>query len=235
MRLLGLLCLLFITLSGCTTQSTKGLSLKNLAKSDIDMVADLHRAELARLTRELTVKLYKRNPKELAKTKSASISTRLFQLSKPTSVVDGKAQPRLFKETQNLDGIKATQLAMAPDFTGDRVFALMVGLTGMLNRAYNDRQEFFFTDELKQQKLYNSARNLEMLSWQIRHKTDNSGHLLLLSNGITASGIENFSFERIFGKMVALQDMMAEIIAGGSNRAINRVIHGAASMTLIPI
>lgn len=216
-------------------QNSKGINLKNLAKSDIDMVADLHRSELARLTRELTVKLYKRNPAELAKTPGASITSRLFQLSKPVQIVEGKAKPRLFPEALNKDGIDAVRIALEPSFTGDRVFTLMVGLTGMLNKAYNHRQEFFLTDELKHQKLYNSARNLEMINWKMRHTTDEQGNLLLLTNGRTAAGIENYSFERMFGKMIALQDMMAEIMADSSDRVINRMIHGAASVTFLPI
>ena len=46
---------------------------------------------------------------------------------------------------------------------------------------------------------------------------------------------DNLSFERLFGKMIALQDMMAEITANSGNRTINRVVQGAATMIFLPI
>ncbi len=57
MRFLILSLLLCLTLSGCA-----GYELKNLAKSDVDLVTDEFIAESRRLVRELTIKLYKRNP-----------------------------------------------------------------------------------------------------------------------------------------------------------------------------
>lgn len=236
MRTLCLLLTSVLLLAGCSGPNNKGFNIKNLAKSDVDMVADLHRAELSRLVRELTVKLYKRNPSELAKAlPKTTVNSRLKQINQPVTIIEGKAQPRLFAEVENKDTTEAVQLAFSKDYQGDRVFALMVGITGMLNRAYNHRQEFFITDDLKHQKLYNSARNLEAINWQIRHKRNNDDVLMLLSNGRTDDGVENFSYERLFGKMIALQDMMADIVSDGSNRTINRFVQGAASMTLLPI
>ena len=64
----------FFVLSGCA-----GYELKNIAKSDIDMVADEFIDESRRLVQELTVKLYKRNPRELHKQPN-TIDFRLAQL-----------------------------------------------------------------------------------------------------------------------------------------------------------
>jgi hypothetical protein len=36
-------------------------------------------------------------------------------------------------------------------------------------------------------------------------------------------------------KLIAHQDMMAKIVSDSSNRAINTVVHGIASTTLLPI
>ncbi|EXJ12109.1 hypothetical protein [Nitrincola nitratireducens] len=63
---LTLMCI--ITLTGCSTPAgDRPFYIKNLAKSDIDLVADAHIDEINRLSRELTIKLYQRNPRELAK------------------------------------------------------------------------------------------------------------------------------------------------------------------------
>ena len=53
-----------------------GYELKNLAKSDVDLVTDEFIDESRRLVRELTVKLYKRNPAELSKTPGMTIEKR---------------------------------------------------------------------------------------------------------------------------------------------------------------
>ena len=66
MRLL-LLSMVFIFTTGCMDKNAKPFDVKNLAKSDIDMVADINLKTLRKLSRDLTIKLYKRNPKELQK------------------------------------------------------------------------------------------------------------------------------------------------------------------------
>ena len=42
----------------------------------------------------------------------------------------------IFRELDGLQGIDAMNLTFDPDFRGDRVFALVVGLGGMLRQAY---------------------------------------------------------------------------------------------------
>lgn len=63
---IGLL-LLLLLLQGCSGDSSRPFEFKSLAKSDIDMVADAHVKAVKELVRELTIKLYKRNPRELQK------------------------------------------------------------------------------------------------------------------------------------------------------------------------
>lgn len=220
---------LLVLFSGCTDKNAKPFQIKNLAKSDIDMVADINLKTWRKLTRELTVKLYKRNPKELKKKPGMTISRRLDQLHPPQRLAGG------FPELNNLDGVEALPLAFSEQFEGDRVFALMAGITGMLDRAYNGKKEIFILDELDQQKLYNSARNLESFAWHLNNRKRPNGELYLLSNGISTTGITNYSFERILGKLIGMQDLMANVIADKNNRTINRVVHGAASMTFLPI
>ena len=69
------LIILFFCLSGCADYE-----LKNLAKSDVDLVADEFIDETRQLVRELTVKLYKRNPDQLKKSPGMTIELRLQQL-----------------------------------------------------------------------------------------------------------------------------------------------------------
>ncbi len=219
---LAILCLTAL-LSGC---GAKSFNVKNLAKSDVDMVADAYVEELYLHTRELMTKLYRRNPRELKKS-GASIEQRLRQLGRnPTGFG--------FQELGNRTGNQALKLAFEEEFQGDRVFALIVGIRSMLHASYNSKFEFFLLDELNQQKLYNSARNLEIIAWRLNNFRDRDGTLFLLSNGYQ-NGIPNLSYERLFGKMISLQDMMAKIVAGKTDRTINTVLHGVASTTLLPI
>ncbi len=220
---LSLVFTLPLLLSGCG----KTFNIKNLAKSDVDMVADTYVTTLYQYNRELMIKLYKRNPRELSKSPGMSVETRLRQLgaTPPTYVFD------------ELDGeitLDAINLAFDDDFRGDRVFALMVGIRSMLHAAFENKFEFYLLDDLDHQKIYNSARNLEIIAWRLRSFRDESGHPYLLTNGIH-NNIANLSFERLFGKMIGLQDMMAKIVAGKTDRQINSVFQGVASTTLLPI
>lgn len=105
----------------------------------------------------------------------------------------------------------------------------------MLHASYEYRDEFFLLNDLNQQKLYNSARNLEAVAWRLANRHQADGTPFLLSNGVSTDGVPNYSFERIFGKLIAYQDMMARIVSDKTNRAIKTVVVGFASSTLLPI
>ena len=222
-RILGLL-LTGLLLGGCAASGNeRPFQFKNLGKSEIDMVADLHVETVTHLARELAIKLYKRNPRELAKVPGMTIERRLELLLN---------SPRLIThpELNNLYAEKAVPLAFDPAFQGDRVFALMVGITGMLHASYSYRDEFYMLNEMDQQKLYNCARNLEAVAWRLNTYRQENGEPFLYANSPT-----NLSYERIISKLIAHQDMMAKIVSDSSNRAINTVVHGIASTTLLPI
>jgi len=214
--------------TGCATNSTNNFKLSNLAKSDIDSVTDMHIQELHKLCRQLTIKLYKRNPRELAKAPGTTVNKRLAQLFSDERI-------KGFSELNGAKSTAAISLSFNEGYQGDRVFALMAGISSMLYAAYNHQDEFYILDEIDQQKLYNSARNLETVSWQLNNRKDSYGERYILSNGIATNGIRNLSYERIFGKMISLQDMMALLIADTTNRNITRVVQSAASMTFLPI
>jgi hypothetical protein len=183
------------------------------------MMADTSLNELNRLMEDLLVKLYKRNPRELDKGSGMSVGQRQNQIF--------DTQGRLvFQELNKQQGTAALDLAFNPIYQGDRVFALMTGLMGMVRSAYNWQSEQFMLDSLDEQKLFDSARNIEVLAWRMSNEKDASGALLLLSNSQPGEE-ENLSYERIFGKMIAIQDMMAFTVVGKWERGASSVMQKA--------
>lgn len=212
--------------TGCAQQSS--FQMKDLAKSDVDLVADLHRSATLELLQELNTKLYRRNPVQLGKVPAESIESRWQGILNLPPGVEG------IEELGGVRSIEAMRLAFSDDFGGDRVFALMVGLSGMLDEAYGFKREFFILDSIDGQKLYNSARNIEVMVWLLRTKKDDEGRPLIFSDSMSEGAI-NLSFERLFGKLIAHQDMMSRIMAGKTQRAVNTVAHGLVSMTFVPL
>lgn len=219
-------------LMGCFSQSStdRPFRIQNLAKTDTDLVADAHIEITTELLKELTIKLYHRNPRELSKAAvtGTTIQNRLEQIFDTPRQL---SHPELF----NRYGVDAIPLAFDETFEGDRVFALMVGLAGMIHASYEYQEEFFILDDLDQQRLYESARNIEIIVWRLSNRKDRAGDLFLLSNGVSTTGIQNLSFERLFGKLIAHQDMMARIVSDKNNRSINKMVISVASATLFPI
>ena len=213
-------------MSGCGSSAFK---VQNLAKGDIDFVADGHYRETQRLLKELTIKLYRRNPSELLKKPHTSIELR-------TQKLFGHDGPLIFAELDFQQGTDALDLALDNDFQGDRVLALMAGLNGMIRHAYEYRSESFMFDKLDQQKLYQSARNIEVLIWRLKRARERGNNVgpLLLTNSLTGEP-SNLSFERLFGKLIALQDMMAVIVSQQNDRLINKVTQNVASMVFFPL
>jgi hypothetical protein len=199
----------------------------DLAKADIDIAAEVHSQECLASARLLMEKLYRRNPREWRRGNYASMDAALAR------AFDARYEFR-FAELDNARGAEAVILALKPDYAGDRVFAFGVGLASMVFLAYNGKTEFYLTDSLDAQKLYNSARNIEIAAWKLANARDARGEPLLLSNEI-AGDARNLSFEREFGKMIAYQDVMAEIAAQRTNRIIRRTVQTLATAVFLPI
>lgn len=133
-------------------------------------------------------------------------------------------------------GVAAMQQAFREDFQGDRVLALMGGLGGMVHVAFNEKTEFFMTDDLVPQKLYNSARNVEIAVWRLSNARDRRGVLFLLSNEPASQGQPaNLSFEREFGKIIGQLDMLAIVVADKANRSIVKVLQSVATALFLPV
>jgi hypothetical protein len=212
-------------LAGCsgTQQDVKRRSFDicSLVKNDIDLVTETHQRVVFAALKDLAVKLYKRNPREWKKEGHKSLEDAVTALtSDPFPSVDGKIS------------IDCIRLAFDEDFHGDRVKAFVAGLETMVLNSYDGHRSFYIYNMLDAQKLYNSARNIELASWLIRTKYDSNNKLFLLSSG---EGDEvNLSFERLFGKAINAQDMMAQIMADRTNRTIKNVIQTLAT-AFIPI
>jgi len=207
-----------LLLTGCRNPVDSSM-FDSLAKTDVDMIADSSLRELNRLMGELLVKLYKRNPSQLDHAPGMSVGQRQVQIFDTSGRLS-------FAELGYRQGTDALNLAFDPLFKGDRVFALMAGMVGMVRSSYDWQEEQFMLDSLDEQLLFNSARNIEVIAWRLSNSRDAGGKLLLLSNSQPGEE-ENLSYERIFGKMIAIQDMMAFTVVGKWERGFNSVLQKA--------
>lgn len=210
--------------SGCTASSD--FKIKNLAKTNIDIISELHMDQAIDLLKTLTQKLYKKNPRELQKVPGQTIESRLEQIFK--CPVENTLAELDYKE-----GTDALLLGFDHGFKGDRVFAIMVGLYTMIHKSYNSKCELFMLDYLNEQNLYNSARNIEILVWRLKMRKNNDGSLIILTNSFDGE-IKNLSYERLFGKLISLQDTMALIVSNRTGRIINKAVQ-MAGMAFLPI
>jgi hypothetical protein len=224
-----LLCSLLL-LGGCATGSGQGRSdgLERLAKSDIDEVIELHQQVVMQDLKKLMIKLYKRNPglrydRELRDIKASVDLT----FSRPYNFNYAE-----FKHIQRPTDI--VHLALEENYQGDRVLAFIVGLRRMLMASYDNHSEFFYLTSIDQQKLYNSARNIEIAAWMLATSRDRQGQLLILSDSL-ADEKRNLSYQRLIGGMIATQDNLAKLIAQKTGRIIKTVVVRAATVMFLPI
>ena len=204
-----------------------GFHPSQLAKSDVDRVAEAHQRDIFANLKILTEKLYRRNPRELKKSRLASVAAGVAR------IFEGNHGWK-FPELEGKRGADAIHLAFRDDYTGDRVLALAAGLGSMLQAAFNDKTEFFVLDDLDPQRLYNAARNVEIAVWKLSTAHTPRGEFYLLSNE-TAGPVQNLSFEREFGKIIGSLDVLSRIIADKENRTIVKVIQSLATAVFLPI
>ncbi len=221
-------------LAGCTlpTQSDSKISnrpfhIQDLAKSDVDLVLEMQLNYSFEYLKEFMIKLYKRNPKELRKGGWQDINSVVKRVFGP----GGASSAPMLRGKRSVD---AMRLAFDDNYYGDRVLALVEGLRGMLLDSYSGKREFFLLDELNPQKLYNAARNIEIAAWKLNHDRNAQGQLFLVANEM-AGPVQNLSFERLLGKMIAVQDSAARFVSQATNRRIKNVIQSIASAVFIPI
>ena len=224
-----LLCLL---LGGCAVKpgadgrAETRFDPRYLAKTDIDRVVDTSREQIMESLLLVADKLYRRNPREW---KKAGLSDREAALAR----LRGYRSQAPAELAGRREGAAAIQ-AFSPEYSGDRVEALMYGLLTMVDAAYEHKDEFFILDSLNEQKLYNCARNMEIAVWKLAAARDGAGESLLLSNEI-GNLQRNLSFEREFGRVIGLLDFMSKVVADKNGRAVSRVTHSLATSFFLPV
>jgi hypothetical protein len=203
-------------------------TLNQFAKADFDRMADVELEENTQSLRALMLKLYKRNPNQLAKS-TADNAEKMVDW-----VFDGELQHHWqFKEIDNKQGTDAIFLAFDAQYEDDRVLPFVVGLQTMLAKAHDNKKEFYLTDSLDPQRLYNVARNIEIAAWKLSNARDANGNLYLITNEINGKQ-DNLSFEREFGKMIGRTDLYAIALAEKSQRIISRVVQSLATAAFLP-
>lgn len=231
----ALIVLLAVLMSGCQLSTPRDAPVqgrefdwRDVGKSDIDMVAEVSLRQSDDYLRELAVKLYRRNPAQR-------------RLSTHPNDTPERAAARLIAariNSANLGALRsssAIEKAFDPTYSGDRVAAFIFGLRSMMVDAYGGEGEFFLSQTYDPQKLHYLARNVEVAAWQLRSKRDSDGRLFLLSGGQDARGVINHSYERLFGKLIAVHDHFSHVVADTTNRRIKNVIQGVASAVFFPI
>ena len=106
--LIGIVLAVLLTVTGCRNPIDT-TALNSLAKSDVDKMADTSLQEMNRLMEDLLVKLYKRNPDQLAVKPGMTVEGRLAQFRVARGQLD-------FAELDGLQGIDRQTLAAQPRF-----------------------------------------------------------------------------------------------------------------------
>ena len=230
-RITPLLVLAALLSSACATRVGSGGQKENrfdpryLAKTEIDRVIDANRAEVVAGLRRVAEKLYRRNPQEWKKGGPPTMEAGLDRLF--TGGVD-------FPELEGRREGAAVLFAFSPNYQGDRVLGVVAGLRGMVNAAFEDKDDFYVLDDLNEQKLYNCARNVEIAIWKLSSARSANSGPLLLSNELDPTN-PNLSFEREFGRVIGLLDFLSKVVADKHGRSITRFTQSLATAIFLPV
>lgn len=123
------------------------------------------RAEMAGQTdllRALMLSLYTQHPQELAK------STQVGPREMTEWVFDGKANWK-FDAIRSLQKTEAIALVFNPEYTGDTVLPLIVGLETLLFDAYDAKNEFDIPPERNVERLQRVSCQMQALRTRVNH------------------------------------------------------------------
>jgi len=202
--------------------------LTNIAKTDIDIVTEIHAKNAKEYIEELVIKLYKINPVYIQNNKEFNnVSEVIIDIFKD---VNKNKIDKTGKE--NIDFILK---GFSDEFNGDRIYYIAKGLFGMINASYNYKKKFYITDKnLNSQKLMNTSTNIETLVWRLSNTKGKNNVILIKTNNIANNNI-NLSFERLFGKLINNQENMAMIISSQEGRMIQKAATEIVSLIFLPI
>ena len=231
-------CAALLVVAGCSsTPAPRGkvperdMEAKEWGQSDVNRMATLTMTANLQSLYALMDKLYRRNPQEWRK---GGFDSREQAMAAVRSAIE-TAQP--WPELMDQRDIAGMSMALAPEFAGDRVAAFTFATADMLITAYGGRTTFYLIHGLDAQAVYNAARNLEIANWMLTHRKLANGQPMLLTNEITSSQ-RNLSFEREFGKMIARNDLMSEVVSEKYRRAVISYLQGMAGgslLTFLPV
>lgn len=210
-------------------QSAGSGSIKQIFKTELDRMTDIELRQNIASLRLLMLKLYKRNPKELLKSQFSSRENAIHYLFEAS-----QEHHYDFASLNHETSVDAIFLAFNPQYEGDRVFAFISGLQTMLLKAHGSVEDFYITNDLDPQKIYNVARNFEIAAWKLANAKDEQGNLYLISNTMNAH-TNNISMEREFGKMIGRTDLFAITLSEKTQRTISRVVQNIATALFLPI
>ena len=75
---------------------------------------------------------------------------------------------------------------------------------------------------------------MEIAVWKLSVDRNAAGELFLLSNELDPAN-RNLSFEREFGREIALLDLMAKIVADRNGRGFSRVTQSVVTTIFLPV
>ncbi len=227
-----------IAVHGCASAPTprgkvaeRDMEIKEWGQSDVNRMATLSMHANLQSLYVLMDKLYRRNPQEWKKGGFSSREEAIKAVR--TTIETGQPWPELMDQRD----IDAMSMALAPEFSGDRVAAFTYATADMLLTAHGGRTTFYMIHGLDAQAIYNAARNLEIANWMLSHRKLANGQPMLLTNEITTND-RNLSFEREFGKMIARTDLMADVVTEKYRRAIISYVQGMVGgslLTFLPV
>ncbi|CAL95742.1 hypothetical protein [Azoarcus olearius] len=230
---LGLALAWVFATAGCSTRGTSpkqgrlpGYAPQHLIKTDVNRYAEATQQRIFTSLRRLAEKLYRRNPREWRKGGAASMEAAVG------AIFDAPHGWR-FDNLGHRRDLEALQVALHPEFRGDRVQAYVVGLASMVQTAFGDREELYLLDDLDAQHLYNAARNVEIAAWKLASARDAEGQFLLLSNELGA--VNNLSFERDFGRIIGMLEVLSDVIEEKTERTVTRVVQNMATAVFLPV
>jgi len=113
---------------------------------------------------------------------------------------------------------------------------VMAGLIGMVDAAFEHKDDFYVLDGLDEQKLYNCARNVEIAVWKMSSTrvTNGNGQALLITNELDWNN-PNLSFEREFGRIIGVLDLLSKIVADKRGRSVTRLTQSIATAVFLPV
>ena len=107
----------------------------------------------------------------------------------------------------------------------------------MLVTAHGNKTNFYLTDPLDAQYIYNAARNIEIAVWLLASRKNTLGQPLLLSDEINERE-RNLSFERGFGKIIGRLDLLSAVLTEKYRRVVITYVQnllGGTFLQFLPV